>query len=372
MNHLVNTGLRRLFRAASGVAGLRGRNDIAGTLERPGSPHVYSRWVDIRGWAIATNGDPLVVKVKVNGRILKELALDEERPDVAPAATATKPSAPPAPAVRGFDAVVSLENLRLPRYALLTVTAVAPHRPVLTRVLGVRLLQQRRAGDRELPRHAYQETWDAVSRKLSDAQYSVAGTADTHVLDQSGESTANDVARETRITSADRVLEIGCGVGRVGVKLAARCREWVGADVSENMLRHAQQALASVNVTNASFVHLNGIDLSGIPDASFDVVYCTAVFMHLEEWDRFRYVCEAFRVLKPGGRVYVDNFCLTSPDGWKLFEQTAKLDPAARPPNISKSSTAEELNWYATNAGFQDVRVRPGALFVTVFAQKPS
>lgn len=150
--------------------------------------------------------------------------------------------------------------------------------------------------------------------------------------------------------------------------MAPRCQEWVGADVSENMLRHAQHALARQR--NVSFVHVNGIDLSGISDNSFDVVYCTAVFMHLDEWDRFRYVCEAHRVLKPGGRVYYDNFCLISPDGWGLFEQMSKLDPAARPPNISKSSTAEELRAYAIRAGFGGVRVRVGTLFVTVIAQK--
>jgi ubiquinone/menaquinone biosynthesis C-methylase UbiE len=364
MRHWVKSGARFVWRAANEAARLRGRRKIRGLLEQPIRRQVYSHWVDIRGWAISTDGDPLYVEVHVNGKTVHEIAVSEERLDVGAKDERLSKLSP----FCGFDAIVSLEDHRLPRYSLLTAVAVSRRRPTVRRALGLTLLERRRAGDREVPRHAYQETWDAVSGNLTDARYSVAGTADEKDLAQSGESTATDIQRETVLSQSDRVLEIGCGVGRVGVNLAPRCQEWVGADVSENMLRHAQHALTKQR--NVSFVHLNGIDLSGIADNSFDVVYCTAVFMHLDEWDRFRYVCEAHRVLKPGGRVYYDNFCLTSPDGWDLFEQMSKLDPAARPPNISKSSTAEELRAYSIRAGFGDVRIRVGTLFVTVIAQK--
>ena len=110
------------------------------------------------------------------------------------------------------------------------------------------------------------------------------------------------------------MLEIGCGVGRVGASLAPRCARWIGADVSAEMLRHARAALAGH--ANVSLVHLNGVDLAGVDDASVDVAYCTGVFMHLDEWERYRYLAEAFRVLRPGGRVYVDNINLLSPEGW--------------------------------------------------------
>ena len=46
-------------------------------------------------------------------------------------------------------------------------------------------------------------------------------------------------------------------------------------------------------------VEISGYDLSGVADASVDVVYCTVVFMHLESWDRYNYISEAFRVLRP-------------------------------------------------------------------------
>jgi SAM-dependent methyltransferase len=366
MNRLAQRIVRRAWRTGSQVASQRGRDEIYGRLERPEPVQPYSRWIDVRGWVQSVRGEPLVVRVAVNGRVLQELPVSIERADIAPVHQNGNGHAD---LKSGFESIVSLEPW-VPARGILTVTAVSTAQPRIRRTLGVAWLRRERANARRVPRAAYQDTWDAVSRSLSDAQYSVAGTTDADELERSGESTANDIANETQITPKDVVLEIGCGVGRVGRHLAARCGEWIGADVSPQMLRHAQDALAGR--TNVRFVHLTGIDLTGVSDASMDVVYCTAVFMHLDEWERYRYVRDAFRVLKPGGRVYFDNFSLLSTEGWRLFEELARLDPAARPPNISKASTPEELRAYAEHVGFTDIRVRPGQLFVTVIARKPA
>jgi len=346
------------------VVTYRGRNEIHGCLERPPRRQFYSRWVEVRGWALSVHGEALIVRVAVNGRVLKELPVRMERPE----APERDPSHPDG-ARYGFAEVVSLED-RAPAAGILTATAIAVSNPRVRRTLGLSLIRRRGANDRQLPRSAYQQTWEAVSRSLSDARYSVAGTADADDLDKSGASTARDIMTETSLRPTDVVLEIGCGVGRVGVKLAAHCAQWIGADVSSHMLGHAQRALEGI--TNVRFVQLNGVDLAGIADASVDVVYCTAVFMHLDEWERYRYVLEAFRVVKPGGRIYYDNFSLLAPEGWRLFEELMRLDPAARPPNISKASTPEELRAYAEHAGFEAIRVRPGTMFATVIARRPS
>jgi SAM-dependent methyltransferase len=363
MNRLVQRCVRRAWRMSSNVAGYRGRHEIDGRVERPEPIQPYSRWIDVRGWALSLRDEPLVVRVAVNGRVRAELPVTAERPDIAQQHPDRRDAAR-----SGFEGTVSLDQ-EMPARGVLTVTAVSTTEPRIRRTLAMAWLQRQRDGARQIPRSAYRKTWDAVSRSLSDARYSVAGTADADELARTGESTATDIATEIRIGPSDVVLEIGCGVGRVGSHLAARCAQWIGADVSSHMLQHARRALAGR--TNARFVHLNGIDLTGVADASVDVVYCTAVFMHLDEWERYRYVMEAYRVLKPGGRVYYDNFSLLSPDGWQLFAQLARLDPAARPPNISKASTPEELRAYAEHTGFQDIRVRPGQLFVTVLARKP-
>ena len=101
-----------------------------------------------------------------------------------------------------------------------------------------------------------------------------------------------------------------------------------------------------------------GYGLDGVADASVDVVYCTVVFMHLESWDRYNYVLEAFRVLRPKGRIYVDNINLCSDGGWKVFEDHRAFLPANRPPHMTHNSTPQEIETYLKRAGFSDVRVR--------------
>jgi ubiquinone/menaquinone biosynthesis C-methylase UbiE len=325
--------------------------------------------VDVRAWAIAESGDPLALRITLNGRHVKTIAATEQRADVTAAAHGLVKAPGP---VWGFDDVVMLDEKKTPARALLVARAISTRNKSIARTIGVAVLRRQSGRDRSVPRHLYQETWDSVSRSVSDARYSVAGTADQAELDRSGQSSALDIALETRMTSNDRVLEIGCGVARIGQRIASMCKEWVGADVSVNMLRHAKAACAAASVSNVDFFHLNGSDLTGIPDASFDVVYCTAVFMHLEEWDRYRYVREAFRVLKPGGRIYFDNVTLISDEGWRQFDALVRYDPAARPPNISKASTPEELRTYAMRAGFTDINVRPGDVFITVTGKKPA
>jgi SAM-dependent methyltransferase len=332
---------------------------ITGGIERPDRRQRFSRTVDVRGWVAAPVDRPVTVDVWVNGTRLQRLPLTPAAAGAAPAGQARAT----------FDAVVPLD--RVPARAWLRIVASAAGEGRAageSRVLGITQLVRARPGDRLPARAAYGTVWDSVATTLSDAQFSVAGTTDPEALRDSGRSTADDVARETGITALDTVLEIGCGIGRVGATLAPRCARWIGADVSDEMLRHARAALAGQ--TNVSFLHLNGVDLAGIDDASVDVAYCTGVFMHLDEWERYRYLAEAFRVLRPGGRVYADNMNLLSPEGWALFQQIVRMDPLARPVNVSKTSTPEELVWLTTQAGFTDVRTRGGTLWITVVARK--
>jgi SAM-dependent methyltransferase len=354
---LQNLPVRLSWRLRRWAASRHAAPWIAGGVERPDRVQRYSRSVDVRGWVSAPADRPVTVDVWLGDSMLQRLAL-----------TPTPDAAAPAGHVRSaFDAVIPLEHARS-RAWLRIVASSATGVPGL-RVLGITRLVRARPGDKLPPRAAYGAVWDAVATTLSDAQFSVAGTTDPAALADSGRSTADDVARETGIRGTDTVLEIGCGVARVGASLAPRCARWIGADVSGEMLRHARAALAGH--ANVSLIQLNGVDLAGVDDASVDVAYCTGVFMHLDEWERYRYLAEAFRVLRPGGRVYVDNINLLSPEGWTIFTQTMRMDPLARPVNVSKTSTPEELSWFATQAGFVDVRTRGGSLWITAIARKP-
>jgi SAM-dependent methyltransferase len=341
-----------------------GRNAIIGGIEHPSDDHPYSAWVDVRGWAIGLDAQSaLTVELLVGDTVVHRVTPNAPRPDVG----TRFPSVPGADRC-GFETRLTTAVLPWQGGTVLTVRAVSesPHKGQA--ILGTRRLRRQ---ETITARGNYGGVWDesGVSGSIVNARISVAGNADPEEYSRSGEATAGDIVEHASVTANDTVLEIGCGTGRIGIKLAPRCGHWIGSDVSRNMLQHAQDTLRESR--NVSFVHLNGTDLHGIADQSIDVAYCSGVFMHLDEWDRYRYVVEARRVLKPGGRLYIDNFNLRSAEGWALFEDLYQLEPAARPPNISRSSTPEELLTYAERAGFTDIRVLTRGLWVTVVGAKP-
>jgi len=205
-------------------------------------------------------------------------------------------------------------------------------------------------------RSDYKSTWHALSERESDAKMFVASDVDEASLAASAQVTLDTLDASVGVRPTDTILEIGCGVGRVGRVLAPRCREWIGTDISAHMIAHASKRLA--DLPNVRFVELPTVGLQGIPDASIDLVYCTVVFMHLYEWDRYRYVQEAFRVLRQGGRCYFDNVDIASTHGWKVFNDAASYPIDQRPPYLPMTSSAPELEAYATHAGFTNVTVR--------------
>jgi SAM-dependent methyltransferase len=222
------------------------------------------------------------------------------------------------------------------------------------------------------PRADYKTTWDAEAADLDSAKNAVSGYTDDAEYERTALELVELFERVVGVHPSDTFLEIGCGVGRVAPALAPKVARWIGCDVSANMLDHARQRLQ--RLANVELVELNGWDLAPIPSESIDVVYCTVVFMHLDEWERFAYVREAMRVLRPGGRIYIDNFNLCSDPGWAFFMEMAEsYHPLGRPPNISKSSTPDELRTYLERAEFGDVSVGAsgGGLFVFAHARKP-
>lgn len=386
-------------RAAKRAAALR---TVAGEVERPLPGRRFLHVLEVGGWAQARDGGPARVRVEVGGQVVAEADARLSRQQ-AGAPLPAEAAAAPGNAGAGFRFL--LRNSQLPSGKLLWLTvkaapaaAVSSSRPSATDSTSASDLPRAAASsDSERwetlhripvrrgkgwfaapPRDAYGRVWDQSSTNIRHARLSVAGYDDDAEWRRTGVASAEYMVRACEIGSRDTVLEIGCGAARVGVHLAPLCGQWIGADVSRNMLRHAEEALRGTGTgagggaaNNVRFVQLNGYDLEGVADATIDAVYCTAVFMHLEEWDRYRYVREAFRVLRPGGRVYYDNFNLLTEEGWALFDETARLDVAIRPPNVSKSSTPEELRCYAAHAGFADIAVDTGGLWVAIRARKP-
>lgn len=104
------------------------------------------------------------------------------------------------------------------------------------------------------------------------------------------------------LSADDFVLDLCCGAGRHLASLEGIARRLVGVDFSPGLL-----ALAKAQV-NAG-VSLIRADMRALPFSScFDVVFSffTSFGYFMEDEDNFRTACELARVLKRGGRFFLD------------------------------------------------------------------
>jgi len=98
------------------------------------------------------------------------------------------------------------------------------------------------------------------------------------------------------------MLDVGCGDGLTATFVQKHFPAWqtVGIDVSEKSIAAAKKN----NVTNAQFQLYSGRTIP-FKNASFDVVFIAAVLHHIEFSLHQSLVEEMYRVLKPGGRLYL-------------------------------------------------------------------
>lgn len=170
--------------------------------------------------------------------------------------------------------------------------------------------------------NSYKATWNNRVNSLKSGAIAVDGSTDEETLISNGKWTANQMLSALNITKNDVVLEMGCGVARIGKLVAPHCKKWIGTDISDNMIEVAKERLKELE--NVEFHALKRNDLSCIPDESIDKVYTVAVFCHLDKEDLYNYLKEFRRILKPGGMLYAETWNLASPIGWERWELEAK------------------------------------------------
>ncbi len=107
-------------------------------------------------------------------------------------------------------------------------------------------------------------------------------------------------------TSELSLLDLGCGNGRLAAALPHL--NYTGLDLSAQLLTIARQKFPDY-----TFVHGSMLQLP-FTDAQFDLVACVAALQHIPSVNyRQQAVKEMYRVLKPGGTVFMLN--------WNLAEQ---------------------------------------------------
>lgn len=100
-----------------------------------------------------------------------------------------------------------------------------------------------------------------------------------------------------KLNKEQSVLEIGVGTGRLAVRVAPLCGEFYGVDISSKTIERAKENLAELENIRLAFADFLSYEFN----RTFDVIYSSLTFMHIEE--KQKAMNKAAALLKDGGKV---------------------------------------------------------------------
>ena len=111
------------------------------------------------------------------------------------------------------------------------------------------------------------------------------------------------------VKDGDKVLDVGCGNGRLLELFQGKNVDYIGVDSSEELIKIAKNK-AKNKYPQAKFLAGDALNLP-FANQSFDKVFSVAVLHHIpSEEMRLKFLSEASRVLKPQGRIILTTWYL--------------------------------------------------------------
>jgi ubiquinone/menaquinone biosynthesis C-methylase UbiE len=151
----------------------------------------------------------------------------------------------------------------------------------------------------------------------------------------------------------DVALDVGTGAGHTAMAIAPLVHRVDAVDLTEEMMDQARKLCHHRGITNISFHVADAMSLP-FPDASYDIVTCRRAAHHFT--DVRKALAEMVRVLRPGGRLVIDDRSVPEDD--EVDRLINRLDVLHDPSHVRDYRESE---WRAliTGAGLELASLRP-------------
>jgi SAM-dependent methyltransferase len=150
------------------------------------------------------------------------------------------------------------------------------------------------------------------------------------------------------------VIDLGSGAGFdcfLAAQQVGPSGHVIGVDMTHEMLKKARDNAAKIGAANVEF-RLGELENLPVADNTADVILSNCVINLVP--DKARVFQEAFRTLKPGGRLAISDVVNTAP-----LPPELQADPALLCGCIAGAAPAATIEAWLHEAGFADVQVTP-------------
>ncbi|MCK5076104.1 MAG: methyltransferase domain-containing protein [Calditrichia bacterium] len=207
----------------------------------------------------------------------------------------------------------------------------------------------------------YYETCDGAYKKAWDLNNSLAfhyGFWDKHIknLPQALEYENEVLVQIAKINKNDNLLDAGCGVGGSSIYLAKNIEcKVTGITLSKKQVNEARNNAEKHQVENLAKFEIMDFTKTAFKEKNFDVVWAIESVCYASSKEDF--LKEAFRILKPGGRLIIaDGFGLKKQYSTKEQKLLDKMNHGWQ---VDSLENIEDFKSHASKAGFKEIQYQP-------------